>query len=128
MTHLTEEEYQILLTRSSLNRAIQPPGDDTPDPGLESKLLNKCLNYCKERGFPAWHDWSRKKNEPGWPDLQIYLPGGKHVLIELKSERPKFLKEQQRLARQFMYLGHRYEKVRSFTRFLKVMAEVEKIE
>ena len=118
MTHLTEEEYQALLSNMAPKEEAAP---DTPDPGLESKLLNKCLAYCKERGFPAWHDWSRKKNEPGWPDLQIYPPGGKPVLIELKSAKGVFRKEQQDLARQFMFLGYRYEKVRSFKRFLEVM-------
>jgi len=121
MTHYTEQDLLILEQRR--NPAPNTHGDDTPDPGPESRLLSKCLNYCKERGYPVWHDRSRGKNQPGWPDLIIFMPGGHVVLIELKSAKGVFRKEQQDLARQFMYLKHRYFKVRSFTRFLKVMEE-----
>jgi hypothetical protein len=116
--HFTEEQYQQVIAKV---RTELSPIDDIPDEGPESRLLSKCLSYCKERGFPAFHDRSRGKNQRGWPDLQIYLPGGKVVLIELKSETGTFKKEQQQLARQFMYLKHRYEKVRSYTKFLEIM-------
>lgn len=122
MTHYTEEDYRIFLQRRK--RFPNHFSDKAnPDPGSESHLLSKCLSYCKERGFPAWHDRSRGKNKPGWPDLQVYLPGGKVILIELKSAQGIFRKEQEKLAREFMYLKHRYFKIRSFTRFLQIMEE-----
>jgi hypothetical protein len=124
MTHLTEEEYQILQQR--LNPSPNHFSGDTPDPGPESRLLSKCLEYCKERGYPAFHDRSRGKNQPGWPDLLVFLPRGKVILIELKSAKGIFRKEQEALARQFMYLKHRWFKVRSFTKFLEIMEEETK--
>ena len=119
MTHMTEEDHLIITQR--MNPAPNAFSNDTPDPGPENKLLNKCLNYCKERGFPVWHDRSRKKNQPGWPDLIIFMPRGRVILIELKSAKGVFRNEQQQLARQFMYLKHRYFKVRSFTKFIEIM-------
>jgi hypothetical protein len=120
MTHYSEAEYQILLSRGLKG---WKKFSDVPDEGLESGLLSKCLIYCKERGYPIFHDRSRGKNQAGWPDLQIYLPGGKAILVELKSAKGSLRKEQEQLARQFMYLKHRYYKVRSYSRFLKIMEE-----
>ena len=119
MTHMTEEDLLIVTQR--LNPAPNAFSNESPDPGPEKRLLNKCFNYCKERGYPVWHDRSRKKNQPGWPDLIIFMPGGKVILIELKSAKGVFRNEQQQLARQFMYLKHRYFKVRSFTKFIEIM-------
>ncbi len=118
MTHMTEEEHLIIQQR--MNPTPNTFGDDTPDPGLENNLLKKCLKYCKDRGYPCWHDRSKKVNEPGWPDLHIYLCDGIVVLVELKSIEGVFRKKQQLLARQFMYLKHRYYKIRSFKKFLAI--------
>lgn len=126
MTHFTEEEHLIVTQR--MNPAPNTFSNDTPDPGLEKSLLSKCLNYCKERGFPVWHDRSRGKNQPGWPDLIIFMHSGKTILIELKSAKGAFRTQQQLLARQFMYLGHEYHKVKSFKRFVEIVgAWVDKI-
>jgi len=128
MTHYTEEEYQQYI----INQRGRAPGpgyfskEDIPDPGLEKRLLSKCLNYCKERGYPTWHDWSRGKNEPGWPDIIIFVPGGMPILIETKSAKGVFRKEQEALARRFMYLKYRYFKIKSFTKFLSIMNQEAK--
>ena len=97
---------------------------DKPDTGPEKRLQAKCLEYCKEHGFLVWHDWSRKKNQPGWPDLMVFLPEGKVRLIELKSGGRKLRKEQQEISRHMLFLGHRIYVARSFKRFLEVMKDV----
>jgi len=95
--------------------------EDTPDPGLESGLQQKVLDYCKENGWPCFHDRSRKKNEPGWPDNFIFLPGGKIVLIELKSESGTFRKEQKEKRLILEYLGHHVFQARSFKRVVEII-------
>ena len=123
MTHKSERwtELDFQIHEQRVNPAPNTFSPDTPDPGRESKLLNKCLKYCKERGYPTWHDRSRGKNQPGWPDLIIFMHNGKTILIELKSARGAFRTQQQLLARQFMYLGHKYHKLKSFKRFVEIV-------
>ena len=99
----------------------EDPGLDTPDEGPENILQRKCLKYCKEYGYPVFHDYSRKKNEAGWPDLMIFLPEGHMCLIELKSGNAKLRKEQQELKRHLLYMGHRVYIVRSYVKFLEVV-------
>jgi len=98
---------------------IQNP--DKPDPGPESRLQAKCLKYCREHGYPVFHDYSKKANAAGWPDLFIYLPEGRHVLIELKAGNRKLRKEQEALKINLSYLGHGVEVCRSYKRFLEIM-------
>lgn len=91
------------------------------DPGPESNLQSKIMAWAKERGYPCFHDWSIKKNESGWPDIFLYLPGGRHVLIELKSKRGKLRPEQKQLRLKFVYLKHEYYKVKSWKHFLAIV-------
>ena len=94
---------------------------DEPDPGPESNLQKKCMKYCREHGYPCFHDRSKKKNEPGWPDLMIFMPKGRVVLVELKAGSAKLRREQQALKLNLCYLGHGISVVRSFRRFLEIM-------
>jgi hypothetical protein len=95
---------------------------DVPDAGLESKLQARCIRYCKERGWPVWHDRSQKKNQPGWPDLVIFKPDGAVKLVELKAASGRLRREQEAMKRQFMFLGHEIRVVRSFRRFVEVVS------
>jgi len=52
--------------------------EDIPElstPGPEKALQQKVQDYCKENGWPCFHDRSKKVNTPGWPDCFIFLPG-----------------------------------------------------
>jgi hypothetical protein len=99
--------------------------DETPDVGRESKLQAKCIRYCKERGFPVFHDYSRKRNQPGWPDLFVFVDN--HVtMVELKASTGTLRKEQRELRRVLGWLGHPVHVVRSYAGFVRVMLETTK--
>jgi hypothetical protein len=121
----TEDQLTAYMAkRQAKNRAWEMgarPFDDVPDLGPESQLQARCLRYCAERGWPVWHDWSQKRNQPGWPDLIVFKPEGKLSLIELKAAGGKLRKEQEALKRQFMFLGHEIHITRSFKRFVELV-------
>jgi len=104
------------------------PEDDpeVPDTGPEKVLQAKCEAYCRRKGWPCFHDRSRKVNERGWPDLTIFMPEGRVELIELKGAAGKLRAEQQALHRQFMTLKHSIHVVKSFKRFIQIMEGREK--
>jgi len=95
----------------------------TPDEGPESKLQAKIMAWAKQKGYPIFHDRSRRKNERGWPDVFLYLPDGRHILIELKSAKGQLRPEQVKLRQQLEFLGHEYYKVRSYKQFLQITAK-----
>ena len=71
-------------------------------------------------GFPVFHDWSKKKNQPGWPDLFIFTEN-RVVLVELKAADGKLRKEQRDLKQNLSWLGHTVYVVRSYAGFIRVM-------
>ena len=122
MTHWTQDQYEAYIASNrAIVKEIVDPGPETPDEGPESRLQAKCIAYCKGKGWLVWHDYSRGKNEAGWPDLSIYLPGGRHILIELKAGEKGLRKEQQDLKKHLGYHGHKVHEVRSYVKFLEVV-------
>jgi len=117
---MTQDEVEAYMSRFA---APEDPCLEIPDEGPEKRLQAKCLQYCQDQGYKAWHDWSRKKNKAGFPDLMIFMPEGRVRLVELKSAGRKLRKEQQEVSRHLLFLGHRVYVVRSFKRFLEVMAK-----
>lgn len=115
-----EEQFKEYMTKRNALR--DDPLEEKPDPGMESELQTKCLRYCKEHGFPVFHDYSRKKNPAGWADLFIFAEN-RVVLVELKSASGKLRKEQQELRRVLAWLGHKVHVVRSYVGFVRVMME-----
>ena len=77
MPRWTPEQLAEYMTRRQTK-----VDEDIPDAGLEVDLQTKCLKYCDDNGWPAWHDWSRKKNKPGWPDLIIFMDESRVELME----------------------------------------------
>ena len=96
------------------------PAEDIPDPGPESNLQAKVQAYCKENGWPCFHDRSKKVNEPGWPDCFIFIPG-KVILIELKSSAGKLRKEQYALRRELGWNNHMVYIAKSFKRVVEII-------
>ena len=94
---------------------------DRPDYGKESVLQAKIAKWAKERGFPCFHDYSKRKNMRGWPDLTICMPDGVVLFIELKASKGRMSKEQKHLQQILLYLGHNYYEIRSYKRFLEVV-------
>jgi hypothetical protein len=119
--------YRAKVSRWAKAKAPAPIDDsERPDDGLESGLQRKCLDYCKQNGYRAFHDRSRGVNEPGWPDLKIYMPFGKTLLIELKSSAGKLRREQKQLRLELHWMGHPVYVVKSFNGFLKIIQEKER--
>ena len=94
---------------------------DTPDPGRESYLQSSCIRYCKDHGWPVFHDWSRKRNTAGWPDLFIFMDG-RVVLVELKAAGGRLSNDQKTLRNMLKWQGHEVYVVRSFKRFVEVVS------
>ena len=117
MTHWTKDELAEYMSRQQK----QVVGEDKPDPGPEKVLQAKCIKFCDACGWLVFHDWSKKSNTRGWPDLIIFMANGRVELIELKSAGGKLRSEQQALHRQLMFLGHSVHIVKSYKRFIQIM-------
>ena len=125
----TKEQYEEYTERISQAKLVQKDnlsqGDDAKDypadKGPESGLQAKVINYCKEQGWPIFHDRSKKVNEPGWADNFIFLPKGKMVLIELKSSSGKLRKEQIELRLALKWLGHEVHVAKSFKAVMAIL-------
>lgn len=98
--------------------------EDQPDPGPESVLQGKIEAWCREWGRPylSFRQSKRVKRilPPGWPDMEIIMPNGKTLRIELKSGSGRMSDDQKRLKLQFMALGHEIHVVTSYSKFLLI--------
>lgn len=123
------EEYQAwnIEYQASL-KPPAPPGSTLPeekaDSGPESELQSKIIKWSLDKGYPVFHDRSRKKNIPGWPDLTICLPKGIVLFLELKSAKGIMRKEQSEIRAQMKYLKHRHSVVKSYKQFLTIIMEL----
>ena len=117
----TEQEWEDYADGLRQARIRKDDDPEVPDAGPENKLLAKCLKYCKEHGYLAFHDYSKKSNQRGWPDLFIFMPEKKLVLVELKSASGRLGTEQRELKRHLMYLRFEVHVVKSYKRFVEIM-------
>ncbi|MCE5335578.1 MAG: VRR-NUC domain-containing protein [Desulfobacteraceae bacterium] len=117
----TQEQVDAFNARRKGNPAMH---HTDADPGPESSLQERIEKWCRENGFPFFHDRSRGWNEPGFPDLVIALRCGKTLWIELKSKDGRLKSEQEKWRLQLMALGHEHFVIRSFKRFLEVANEL----
>jgi hypothetical protein len=111
----------VQIREADLKAHIEAYPPDECDPGPESELQERIEKWCKENGFPFFHDRSRNKNEPGFPDLVIALRDGRTLWIELKSKDGRLKKDQEKWRLQLMALGHEHHVIRSFKRFMEVV-------
>lgn len=99
--------------------------DDEPDPGPESVLQRKIEAWALEWGRPCLSfrqgKWAKRNIPAGWADIEIIMPHGKTLRIELKSSTGRLSEEQKRLKLQFMSLGHEVHECRSYKRFLEIV-------
>jgi hypothetical protein len=100
-------------------RELQESVEDLP----ESKLQAQIEKWCKDNGFPYYHDYSRGKNKPGFPDIIIALPGGWALWLELKSKTGRLSKEQEQWRLKLMALGHEHYVIKSYRQFLEVVRD-----
>jgi hypothetical protein len=124
MTRWTQEQVDEYVEKYKANRGQGPnfPILDGIDLGPESELQRKAEAWLNGKGYPYIHDRSRGKNKPGSIlDLHIYLPKGRHVVIECKDKKGRMTDEQKETYRKLLYLGHEVYECRSFKRFLQIM-------
>jgi len=122
MTRWTKER---LAEHMAYMAVCFPRGSTLPeykaDSGPESKLQAKIQKWAADKGFPVFHDRSRKKNTPGWPDITLCLPKGIVLFLELKSAKGVLRKEQAEIRRQMKYLKHYHFVVKSYKRFQEII-------
>ena len=98
---------------------------DKPDPGKESVLQRKIEAWCREWGRPCLSFRQSKHAKhllpAGWHDIEIIMPNGETLRIELKAAHGRLSDEQKRLRLQFMALGHTIHTVKSYKRFLELV-------
>ena len=123
MGNWTEEEARMADWDYRKTKLTHLPMEkDEPDPGPESDLQTKCQKWLDGWGYPYIHDRSRGKNKSGQIlDLHIYLPEGRHVVIELKVAGNPLSPEQKFTFKQIRFLGHEIYEVWSFKQFLEIV-------
>lgn len=120
MTHMSEQEYQVIQARQQTLTTDKHEAD----PGLESELKTKIKSHAKQQGWPVLvFPESREVIRflpPGWPDITIKLPFGHTLDIETKSYSGKLRDKQKENQLIWMHLGHIIHEVRSFKKFLAI--------
>jgi hypothetical protein len=112
------------------NSPIGQVPDGDADPGKESVLQSKIEAWCKEWGRPflSFHQTKHARHvlPAGWPDLEIIMPGGQTLRLELKSSSGRLSKAQVATRLQFMALGHTIHQIRSFRAFKAIVGQIFK--
>jgi hypothetical protein len=118
-----QQEYDEYMAKRYAGHTREDLADTfQPDEGPESNLQRKAETWLKDHWFPYVHDRSKGKNDPGAIlDLHIYLPGGRHVVIEFKAKGNKMSTEQKETFRRIQFLGHEIYECRSFRQFLQIV-------
>lgn len=81
-------------------------------------IQNKILRECRIKGVIA-----HKTQYPpgGWPDLEVYLPDGRMVIIECKTEEGKLEARQKIWIKRLRCLGHEVHVLRSVEEFQELI-------
>ena len=118
MTHMTETEYQQVLSKSEMRRLeIQEP---------ESTLSKDVRKWAAAQGYPALVCRQSIKARgfltPGWPDVTLILPK-RIVFLELKSKTGGLRENQKLIAQQILTLGHEWHKIKTWKEFEEIVRE-----
>lgn len=110
------------------NHNVKPYHPDTmeeADQGPESDLQKKIVAWAELKGYPCLSFRQSRKAEkfllPGYPDITLFLPAGRVILLELKSEKGILRDKQKELGIRFLHLGYTWAVCRSFKQFLKII-------
>ena len=120
----TQEGEALLAAQTDKRRGIL----DTPDPGPESNLQKKINLWCRDHGY-HFLSFRKSRNARGFlvaghPDVTIFMPEGRTVLIELKDGRGRLSKEQLNVKRILKYNKHEWYEVRSYRQFLTIVGGI----
>lgn len=126
MTHMTEEEFQIINQRRNPSPNNFNRGEADED--VESTLQSKIKAHCKAKGWPILSFPStpavRNYLPPGWPDISIKLPFGQTLDIETKSGSGRLSDKQKLMKAMFAYLGHVVHQINSYKGYLQLVEKV----
>ena len=133
MRFKSEEDYRQFLRLRELEarKALPDTDDDTPDDGPESVLAGKIGTWARDNGYPILSFRQSRKAQgfipAGWPDIELKLPNGRAVSLELKSATGRMKQEQKDMKLRFMALGHEIYTVKSWKRFLEIVGNAQTI-
>ena len=80
----------------------------------EAGFMTKTVQYARGQGYMAKRNYMGPGAEVGWPDVEIFMPLGRVLLIEFKVEGAEPRKIQAYRIVQLRKLGHRVETCTSF--------------
>jgi hypothetical protein len=123
---------------SKVPKAERPPGYLTAAEATEKgekrteadeqRTLANYLSLAKSRG-ELYFLWFRidkpTRGTPGHPDFSIWLSRGRTLLIEMKSDRGKLSREQQKVSEAFGALDHLYIVVYSGAEGIKIVQKLK---
>lgn len=110
----TADWYNAYQARQcAKTRPIEEP--EQASVGTEAALHNDVIAYCKSMGYVYFHGSMahRTRRVEGEPDVLIFLPGGRFLMVELKTAKGKLSDEQRILHFLLARLGHTVHVVRS---------------
>ncbi len=120
-----EQVLKELRRRGSPTWVVPGWAVQEADPGPESILQGKIEKWCRDWGRPCLSFRQSKHAKrllpAGWPDMEIIMPKGQTLRIELKSRSGRLSAEQKQLRLQFMALGHTIHQIRSYRAFLSIV-------
>jgi hypothetical protein len=94
----------------------------------EKQLQDQCIEYLKynniayyHSGFRGLHKYGYSKNTKGYPDLFIFMPGGKTIFVELKQPKKKASIEQVEKIMELSNLGFKCFVIDSFEKFVEAI-------
>lgn len=83
---------------------------------LEGKAQQKTIQYAKALGLKVKRNYMGPGAEVGWPDLEVFYPQGRILLIEMKAPGKPPKKIQIHRADELRELGHRVVTCDTFAR------------
>lgn len=121
MPRWTSHELAQFLERGKCTQRVLDSFNHSPE-CPEASLHHFILEESGRRGFLAFHGSMahRTRRMVGEPDFEILIPGGRVLLIEVKSRRGKLRPEQLALAAHARKLGHTVHVIRSQKEFLQL--------
>lgn len=103
----------------SIGLDVEPKDNVKTKPVRESEIHKQISQECHRRGLLAFHGAMHKKSArtPGEPDYTVLLPGGRVLLVEVKTASGNLSEAQERVAARAWQLGHKVHVVRKFEEF-----------
>jgi hypothetical protein len=87
----------------------------------EGKLQARAIAYARKCGMLVKRNYMGSGAEVGWPDVEIFCPGGRVVLVEFKAPHKALRPTQKYKIHQLHNLGHEAHVCDSFEDFSRII-------